>query len=301
MILSLYPAPGAFTKLPDGTRAAPDGSFIAGFCAWAGKVAQRYEGKIDRFIVLNEPNLATFWPVSNRAQTVEQTLASCYDTIKAANPNAVVAGLGLSARAPSSASTAPIDLIGPIGAAYKASGRSAPLFDQLAVHPYPPQDKTFKVTPAPTDKAAGYAGTPSFYGINTLKRVKDAVNAAFAGTGQQTVAQGLKLVVDEYGYQVNMQGDPRYTGTESSSTVPDQATQAADYATAVTRYFACDPDISDVLFFHLIDEKALAAGDGGGGWQSGLEELDETHRQSFQALHDAIAQGCTSPGPTYAG
>ncbi len=197
-----------------------------------------------------------------------------------------------SPRAPSASSTPPIDLIAQIGAAYKGT-RSAPLFDELAIHPYPPQDKALTPTPAPTAPAAGYSETKGFYGISSLKRVKDAVDAAFAGTGQKTVAQGLKLLVDEYAYQVNMQGDGRYSGSESSSTVPDQKTQADYLATAVNRYLACDADIADVLFFHLVDEREL------GTWQSGLQEVDGTHRQSFDAIGSAIRQGCTSQGPTF--
>jgi hypothetical protein len=293
IILSLYPDPNAFVKNADGTRQAPSADFVNGFAAWAGKVAERYRGRVDRFIVLNEPNLATFWPTTDRASTVEQTLAAAYDAIKVANPGATVAGLGLSGRAPSAASTAPIDLISQIGALYKSSGRAAPLFDTLALHPYPPQDKALTPTPAPTAPAASYSETKIFYGVSTLKRVKDAVNVAFAGTGQKTVAGGLKLLVDEYAYQVNMQGDPRYTNNETSSTVPDQKTQADDLVTGINRYLACDADISDVLLFRLVDEQDL------GTWQSGLEEVDGTHRQSFDAVTAAIKQGCTAPGPTF--
>ena len=295
IVLSLYPDPSKLAVDASGLKVAPD---PAAFCAWAGRMAGRYKGRIDRFIVLNEPNLATFWPRTNRAATIAATLAACYDTIKAANPAAEVIGLGLSARAPSSASSAPITLISEIGAAYKASGRAAPLFDSIAVHPYPSQDRSIKVTQGPADPAASYAGTPSFYGIATLKRVKDAVASAFGGTGQPTFAGGLRLVIDEYGYQVEMTGDPRYTGAETSSTVPDQATQAAYLATAMGKYAACDADISDVLLFHMVDEKDLGSGDGGGGWQSGLEEVDRTRRQAFGAVREAIAAGCTAaPAP----
>ena len=100
--------------------------------------------------------------------------------------------------------------------------------------------------------------------------------------------------MDEYGYQVEMTGDSRYSGTETSSTVPDQATQATYYSAAIAKHFACDPDISDVLIFHLIDERDLGSGDGGGGWQSGLEEVDGTHRQAYTAVQAAIAGGCTA-------
>ena len=294
-VLSVYPDPSKLVTAGDGLKVAPDPD---AFCGWVGRVAARYRGKITRFIVQNEPNLATFWPKTNRAATIEATLAACYDAIKQASPAATVIGLGLSARSPSAASTPPITLLTDIGTAYRASGRTSPLFDAIAVHPYPPQDRSIKVTQAPADPNASYQGTRTFYGIATLGRVKAAVASAFTGTGQPTFASGLKLVVDEYGYQVEMTGDSRYSGTETSSTVPDQATQATYYSAAIAKYFACDPDISDVLTFHLIDERDLGSGDGGGGWQSGLEEVDGTHRLAYAAVKAAIAGGCTATPST---
>lgn len=297
--LALYPNPSSFTQNGDGTRAAPSTAYITGFCNWAKAIASRYAGKINSFIVLNEPNLATFWPTTNRAQAVEQTLATCYDAIKSANPSATIAGIGLSARAPSSASTAPLDLLDGIASAYKSSGRTAPLFDTISVHPYPPQDISINPTQAPNSAGAGYAGSPTFVGANTLQRVVNTVNKDFAGTGQSTFQNGLTMRVDEYGYQVNMTGDSRYHGTESSTTVPDQATQAADYAMAITKYFACYPFVSGVFILHLIDESALGSEDGGGGWQSGLEEVDQSKRASYAAVKAAIASGCAGLGPTF--
>ncbi|HZC29885.1 MAG TPA: hypothetical protein VE261_00090 [Gaiellaceae bacterium] len=297
--LALYPNPSSFTSNGDGTRQPPSDAYITGFCNWAKAVATRYAGKINSFIVLNEPNLATFWPATNRAQTVEQTLAACYDAIKGANPSATIAGLGLSARKPGNGSDAPLDLLDGIAAAYKATPRTTPLFDTISVHPYPPQDASINPTQPPDSTGAGYASSPTFVGANTLQRVVNTVNNDFAGTGQPTFNNGLTMRVDEYGYQVKMTGDPRYHGTENSTTVPDQATQAADYTTAITKYFACYPFVSGVFILHLIDEPALGNEDGGGGWQSGLEEVDGTKRASYTAVKSAISAGCLGLGPTF--
>jgi hypothetical protein len=57
--------------------------------------------------------------------------------------------------------------------------------------------------------------------------------------------------------------------------VVSEQTQANDIRLMVTRYFACDPTVTDVELFLLIDEKYRNGKDEtgkvvGGGWQSGL-------------------------------
>ena len=47
------------------------------------------------------------------------------------------------------------------------------------------------------------------------------------------------------------------------------------------RTYLCDPAISDLLFLHLIDEKALL------GFQSGLIRADGTRRPAYAAVRDA--------------
>jgi hypothetical protein len=56
----------------------------------------------------------------------------------------------------------------------------------------------------------------------------------------------------------------------------------------------CDPWVSDVLVFHLIDEKTRAfdAASGTAGWQSGLEYADRTPRQpAYDAMKADVARG----------
>jgi hypothetical protein len=57
------------------------------------------------------------------------------------------------------------------------------------------------------------------------------------------------------------------------------------------RDLACDPAVTDVLFFHLIDEPDLR------GFQSGLIRADGSHRPAYAAVQRAIAETggrCTS-------
>lgn len=279
VILSLYPA---HAQTPDPTV----------FCQWVGNVATRYP-TITKFVVGNEVNATRFWSPQHTAtdpkagpDSYEKTLAQCYDVLKAINPNIEVIGMGLAPRSVSSSSTRPLDFIRAAGTAFKASGRKTPIMDALAVHPYPnPNAK-----PPPAPDRASYED-PGFYGIPQLDRVKQAVYDAFHGTAQPTTLTGLKLVVDEVGYQSNESGNPQYTGTESSATVSE--TQQAAYYARVVKLYSCDPSIADVLFFHLIDEKNLNVSPTSGGWQSGLEYPDGSPKPSFNAVHQAIGGGCT--------
>jgi hypothetical protein len=157
--------------------------------------------------------------------------------------------------------------------------------DALAVHPYPNPN----ASPPPAPDNAGYQD-PGFFGIPQMDRVKQAVWDAFHGTPQPTTLTGLKLYLDEIGYQSNETGNLQYTGFESSPTV-SEAKQAAYYARVVQLY-SCDPTVSDVLFFHLVDEANLDVTPTSGGWQSGLEYPDGTPKPSLAAVHDAIAAGC---------
>src|SRR5919108_3801606 len=152
------------------------------FCSWAALVAQTAsQWGIHDFIVWNEPNTQLYWnPQDSSAPAAyEALLAACYDAIHAADPLANVIGFGLSPRSNGPTQTAPIPFIKGVAAAYKASGRTTRIMDEMSVHPYPNPN-------SPTDSPdVGYANT-DFYGIPNLDRVKQAVYDAFKGTPQPT-------------------------------------------------------------------------------------------------------------------
>jgi hypothetical protein len=286
VIMSLFPA---HSQTPDPTV----------FCQWVGNIATRYP-TVTKFVIGNEVNATRFWAPQHTPGNMnagptsyEKTLAQCYDTLKAINPSIEVIGMGLAPRAVNSNSTAPLNFLRAVGAAYRASHRATPIMDALAVHPYPNPN----ANPPPPPDRAGY-GDPGFYGIPQLDRVKQAAYDAFHGTAQPTTMNGLKLVIDEIGYQSNENGNPQYTGVESSPTV-SEAKQATYYA-AVVNLYACDPSVAAVLFFHLIDEKNLNTSPTSGGWQSGLEYPDGTPKPSYNAVRQAIATGCTGATVTWA-
>jgi hypothetical protein len=284
--LSLFPA---VSSTPDPTS----------FCTWVGNIASSYP-TVTHFIIGNEVNTTRFWSPQHTAtdpeagpRSYEAVLARCYDTLKAINPAIQVIGMGLSPRAVDAHSTAPLTFIEDVGAIYRASGRTAPLMDALAVHPYPnPNAK-----PPPPPLRAAYENA-DFFGIPQLDRVKQAVYDAFNGTGQPTTVNGLSIIVDEIGYQTaEPSGSYGYTGTKNTPTV-SEAQQAAYYAQIVHLY-ACDPTVSAVLFFHLIDETNLNTSPTSGGWQSGLERPDGSEKPSFTSVQQAIAAGCTGPEETW--
>ncbi len=246
-----------------------------GFCAWAATVATTAsQWGIHDFTVWNEPNTRLYWTPQKgssgqdvAAPAYEALLAKCYDSIHAADPLARVIGMGLSPRASTSESTEPLVFLRDVGKAYRASGRTTPIMDQLSVHPYPnPSAPT-----SPPD--VGYPN-PDRFGIPDLNRVKQAVWDAFNGTGQPTTLNGLTFRIDEVGWQTDTSKLSQYVNPENVRVVSEQ-TQANDIRLMVTKYFACDPTVTDVELFLLIDEKYRNGKDEtgkvvGGGWQSGL-------------------------------
>jgi hypothetical protein len=245
------------------------------FCNWVQLVAQTVsQWGIHDYIVWNEPNTRLYWSPQKdssgrdvAAPQYEALLAKCYDVLHATDPAANVIAMGLSPRASTNTSNEPLVFLRDVGKAYRASGRTTPIMDELSVHPYPNPSR-------PTDGPdVGYPN-PDRFGVPNLSRVKQAVYDAFNGTGQPTTLNGLTFVIDEIGWQTSTVGKPQYVNAENVQVVSEQQ-QAADLQALATKYFACDPTVVGVQLFLLIDEKYRNGRDEngkymGGGWQSGL-------------------------------
>ncbi len=242
------------------------------FCTWAQTVAQTVsQWGIHDYIVWNEPNTRLYWSPQKdskgrdiAAPQYEALMAACYDAIHGADPQATVIGMGLSPRASTPASNEPLTFLRDVGKAYRASGRTTPIMDELSIHPYP-------VGTGPP--SVSYAN-PARFGAADLARVKQAVYDAFNGTGQPTTLNGLTFVVDEMGWQTDTTAYSQYVHAENVPTISEQ-TQASYLAQLATKYFACDPTVVSVELFLLVDEKYRDGRDEsgnylGGGWQSGL-------------------------------
>ena len=256
------------------------------FTAFVQELARAFPTVRD-VIVGNEPNQPRFWQpqydasgANVSAGAYEALLAASYDALKEVDPGIDVIGLGLSSRgnddpdASGNVSTSPVSFLEEVGAAYRASGRMRPLMDELAYHPYPRRD---------TDSLTEGFLWPNA-GVTNLGRIKQAVWDAFHGTGQPTFEDGLRVRLDEVGWQVAVPGGAlrSYFGAETVQPTTEKQ-QAAIYASLV-RYAACDPSVTALLFFGLRDEANLSR------WQAGLMRADGTPRRSYLAVQRVLAK-----------
>jgi hypothetical protein len=278
--LAVYPYP---------PREVEDGLATPGaFAAWLTLVAKRYPG-VKKFVVMNEPNQPAFLRPQFRsdgtnasAATAGAFLAAGYDALKAVDPAIRVIGLGLSPRgndrsdAQSNISTSPIRFIAALGAWYRASGRLLPLMDGLSFHPYPNQATD------PLDR--GYSWPNA--GFADVGRVEQALWDAFRDTPQPTTVNGLRLYLDEVGWQVDTSMLTGYSGTENVP-VTDDASQAVVYA-GLVRAVACNPHIAELNIFGFYDDSTRDS-----GFQAALNRVDGTPRASAGAVHDAIVETAT--------
>src|SRR5438105_6938934 len=281
---------------PDGVTATHGNARFAAFCVQLAKAFP----SVHDFIVGNEPNQPRFWrPQFDSsgarvgAATYESMLATSYDALKGFNPAIDVIGLALSPRgndnanAISNASTSPVAFIHDLGVAYRASGRSTPIMDNVGFHPYP--------NPASADDPPSKGMQWPAAGVPNLDRLEQAFWDAFNGTGQPTFAEDgastpsvVRWVLDETGWQTKTENYPGYFGAENENTV-DEATQAEFYNQVVQRY-QCDPRVSTLLFFHWIDESDR------GRMQTGLVHADGTSKRSAFSIRTAVLDGCiTTP------
>src|SRR3954449_2060726 len=141
VIFSIYPLKArALVDTPNGVQL---------FAQYAAKVVQRYP-YVRKVICLNEGNQPRFHQpqfdesgkgISGYVQ--EQAMAACYDAVKAVDPKITVIAFGLSPRgnddfeASSNVSHSPIRFLEEVGEAYRASGRTKPIADEVSIHCYP--------------------------------------------------------------------------------------------------------------------------------------------------------------------
>jgi hypothetical protein len=296
LVFALYADPrlkGSVTAI----RKNPDG-----FCNYAAEVARTYPS-VTKIIVGNEPNQPRFWQPQFDAAgrglaggAFEAVLAKCYDALKAVNPSIDVIGVGLSPRgndrpdAASNVSRSPVRFLHDLGVAYRASGRTLPLMDEFAFHCYP------NVNTDPVSRGYPWPDV----GCVNLDRLKQALWDAFDGTGQPAPPEGVRaitaagsgedlfgtlpLVIDETGWQVSVSGRTGYSGSENVPTVNESA-QARYYAQLIG-IAECDPAVTAFHFLYFLDSPQLA------DFQSGVEDVDGTPRESAVSVKGAIDRGC---------
>jgi hypothetical protein len=248
----------------------------------------------------NEPNQPRFWQpqFSSSGKSLacgayERVLAQAYDALKAVNSSITVIGVSLSPRgndnplASVNGSTSPVRCIRELGVAYRASGRTRPIMDELAFHPHP--------NSYADNFLVGYRWPNA--GTSNLGRIKQAIWDAFARTGQPTFAEAgrpiskaalppLRIRLNEVGWQVSIPSSSlhAYYGRESVSRLADERSQASNYVGLIP-YFACDPSVRSMLYYGLVDEPDLDR------WQAGLIRADGSRRPSFEAVRSALGRG----------
>jgi len=269
-------SPGsATTPLTDDAR-ADFASYAAALARGAG---------VRHVIVGNEPNLNRFWlpqfapdGSSTAPAAYLQLLAGTYDAVKAAAPSAEVIGGGLSPRGSDRAggsrpTHSPTAFIEELGSAYRASGRTKPIMDALAIHPYADNSSQPPTTAHPNTSTIGVADYDKLVGL---------LGQAFDGTAQK--GSDLPIVYGEFGVESEIPAAKAslYTGAEPSTTKPvSEDTQAGYYEQALAMAF-CQPNVEAMLLFLARDEKARAS------WQSGLFYVDGTPKSSRARVTKAL-------------
>jgi hypothetical protein len=272
----------------------------AQFATFVSLVGQAFPGVQD-IIVGNEPNVNRFWQPQYRggkdaaATDYEHTLAQAYDALKTVRPDAIVWGPAISSRgndhanATSNPSHSPVWFIKYLGDAYRASGRTKPIFDEFDMHPYPPVQDS-----APFSKPFQWPQA----GAANLDRIKQALWDAFNGTGQPVPAEqatgqnarpaaagtGLPINLDEVGEQTIVTGHEAAYTDAPENVVPITEQQQSASHVQLAEIAACDPDVKALLYFPLIDDTSLS-----GGFQSGNLFADHTHKLSYDGVKTKIA------------
>jgi hypothetical protein len=290
-ILAVYPASPSGIGSRERAQTA--------FASFVGLVGQDF-AKVRNFIVGNEPNVNRFWRpqyvngLDAAATDYEHTLARSYDALKAVRPDSIVWGPAISSRgndnatALSNPSHSPVRFIKDLGVAYRASTRRKRIFDEFDLHAYPRIQDTDRFSKTFDWPRAGAAN---------LGRIKQALWDAFHGTGQPTVMEhrgtrtatpeapkALPIDLDEAGEQTAVSGhEGAYDGT-SENVKPISEKQQSRNHVELAEIAACDPAVKALLYFPLIDERAVSA-----GFQSGNLFADFAAKESYTGLETKIA------------
>jgi hypothetical protein len=274
------------------------------YCTYVGRLITRFP-QINDVVIWNEPNLRFFWRpqydgagASQAPARYVELLARCWDVLHELRPSVNVVAPATSVwgndnpNAFSNVSHSPGMFIKGMGAAYRASGRTRPLFDTFGHHPYPARSN---------ERPWATHSDEQIVSLGDIDRFLGLLREAFDGTGQRLPEDGLPIWYLETGYQtqIDEQKQGLYSGVETwpgslpdfvpqapavkppdESPAPDQATQLAD----TLRMTYCQPYISAVFNFLLRDETNLE------GWQSGVLWADGSRKDSYDTFRSVVRE-----------
>ncbi|MBA2296478.1 MAG: hypothetical protein H0W14_00385 [Actinobacteria bacterium] len=255
----------------------------AAFSAYVAAIL-RAVPEIRDVIVGNEPNLNRFWlpQFGENGENLAAIfylalLAEVYDAAKAAAPNARIWGGALAPRGVDRPNTgrdthSPTTFIRDLGAELRRSGRTRPVLDGFAFHPYPVASNIPPDRPHPGSRTLGLADH---------ERLRRLLREAFGSD--------LPILYSEFGVETVIPPAKAalYEGTEPGRPV-DEATQADFYRRAL-ELASCQEGVAGMLLFHSHDEPFLA------GFQSGVHYVDGTRKESFAPVREAVLRarsGC---------
>jgi hypothetical protein len=278
IILSVYQKDNHTTPLTAAAR-AEFASYIATIAAEAPDIGD--------FIIGNEPNLNLFWmpQFDRRGRTLSagaylKLLGASYDALKAVSPDINVIGGSVSPRGGDRPfgvrpTHSPTRFIAELGNAYWASGRTRPVMDAFAFHPYLIPSRL-----PPTFRFRNPRNTT--IALSDYDKLTRALSYAFDGTAQP--GSTLPIVYDEFGYQSTIPAEKRdaYANLDSptaADAIPESL-QASYYRSALA-IAQCQPNVTGMLIFHVTDEADARA------WQSGVYYADDTPKSSLPAVRDA--------------
>jgi hypothetical protein len=255
------------------------------FAAYAASVVKVSQALLI-LIIGNEPNLNRYWlpqfaddGSDVAAPAYESLLARTYDAVKAAAPGVTVLGGAVSPRGGDVGggirpTHSPTVFIRDLGQAYRDSGRTTPIMDGFAFHPY--EDNSSVAPPA------GLHPNSTTIALADYQKLVALLGESFDGTAQP--GSSLPIWYDEFGVESQLPDAklPLYTGTEPATTKPvPEETQAAYYREAVQLAF-CQPNVRGLFLFHTVDETDLLA------WQSGVYYADGAPKSSLGAVKAAL-------------
>ena len=156
------------------------------YCSFTRDILARFP-RINDVIIWNEPNKEMFWQpqyhpdeTSAAPAAYVALLARCYDVLHAFRPSVNVIAPATSPRgndrpnAVSNISHSPLTFISQMGAAYRASGRTARIFDTVAHHAYGSSSRERPWRTHPTTQISE----------GDWSKLMIALSSAFNGTGQ---------------------------------------------------------------------------------------------------------------------
>jgi hypothetical protein len=211
-------------------------------------------------VVWNEANSKTYWQATPAAY--ERLLARCYDVLHVVDPGITVLDSTASRHSPAA-------FIQALGAAYRATGRRAPLVDAFGHNPYP----------RTSEEQPGATHPPGFIGEGDYPRLVSALERAFGGTAQRS--RDVWYLEDGFQSTQPQRIVARYHGRENAPTVTP--TVQAEHLRTAMLMAACQPDVRAFFNFELVDERRLA------GWQSGLFWSDSTPKPAAAAFAGAAS------------